>query len=57
MKYDLDHSTAYFQQIFSEVSNNDMTGGVEALESLSTYLNINILLIYIKTQLSIQLIL
>tara|TARA_B100001094_G_scaffold333404_1_gene411542 strand:- start:1640 stop:2428 length:789 start_codon:yes stop_codon:yes gene_type:complete len=41
MKYDLDHSTAYFQQIFSGVSNNDMTGGVEALESLSTYLKKN----------------
>ena len=37
MKYDLDHSTPYFQGIFQNVSDADMTGGVKALEALTTY--------------------
>ena len=37
MKYDVDHSTAYFQSIFQGVTENDMTGGVDAMNSLTTY--------------------
>ena len=37
MKYDLDHSTPYFQGIFQNVSDADMTGGVKALQALTTY--------------------
>ena len=36
MKYDVDHSTAYFQSIFQGVTENDMTGGVDAMNSLTT---------------------
>ena len=37
MKYDVDHSTPYFQGIFQNVSDDDMTGGVKALQTLTTY--------------------
>ena len=37
MKYDVDHSTPYFQGIFQNVSDDDMTGGVKSLQALTTY--------------------
>ena len=37
MKFDIDHSTPYFMEIFQNVSDDDMTGGSEAIKVISEY--------------------
>ena len=37
MKYNIDHSTPYFQSIFQGLSEDSLIDGVEAMKSLSTY--------------------
>ena len=37
MRFDIDHSTPYFMEIFQNVSDDDMTGGSEAIKVISEY--------------------
>ena len=37
MRFDIDHSTPYFMDIFRNVTDDDMTGGSDALKSISEY--------------------
>ena len=37
MKFDIDHSTPYFTNIFQNVTDDDMTGGAEAMKTISEY--------------------
>jgi hypothetical protein len=41
MKYDLDHSTPYFQNIFRDISENEMIGEAKILENLPVYFKKN----------------
>tara|TARA_Y100000741_G_scaffold360707_1_gene343383 strand:- start:99 stop:887 length:789 start_codon:yes stop_codon:yes gene_type:complete len=37
MRFDIDHSTPYFMDIFRNVTDDDMTGGAEAMKVISEY--------------------
>ena len=37
MRFDIDHSTPYFMDIFRNVTDDDMTGGAEAMRVISEY--------------------